>query len=522
MRTFLSPKSVYPWTREVDFFFRGYFIAEGHCLRGSEAIAYLKTRFSNEDMAEVLRSLNGVFSMIWEREGDVFFAVDRLRGLPLFYAIVSGELWIGDDAAALAEQLPQRTLDEVSAEEYLSSEIFVSGFHTLLEEMQQVQASEFCIFSFRTADVHTSGYFRMVHEDFLPENEPEVLCREFYNAYERTGKNLVKALRGRTAVIPLSGGADSRMIATLLKREGYSKVICYTYGRKGNAESEISRKIAESLGYPWYMVPYTKEMWRALRSDSEWAAYEKFAFAAVSTPHLQDYLAVKYLKEHHILPEDSVFVPGHSGDLLAGSHITSEFLAENLSKEAFLQTIIEKFYVLTPSAALMQRIEGRFPEISPQDMEGRASQSEWFNTQERQGKYIVNSVRIYEFFGYEWLIPLWDNEQFDFWRRVPLSWRYHRKLYFYAVQDRLPSTNDVTAAKSLAARVRSIPGVRTVARRTVRFFRYWNSPLEISHLFSAKEYFHEVFFGSSTFSSQTIASKKLLEWMRMELNSRKG
>lgn len=521
MKTFFSPKA-YSWTQDGGFFFRGYFIAEDHCLRGAEAIAYLKKSFSEQTSAAVLRSLNGCFSLIWERESDILFAVDRLRSLPLFYSVVDGALWIGDDAASLADALPQWTIDEVSAEEFISTEIFVSGANTLLKELRQVQASEYCLFQLNGAQLSTQSYFHAEHGNFFDDTDMDNLRPEFMAAYTKTGKSLVKALNGRTAVLPLSGGADSRMIATLLKREGYSKVICYTYGRKGNAESEISRKIAESLGYPWYMVPYTKEMWRALRSDSEWAAYEKFAFAAVSTPHLQDYLAVKYLKEHHILPEDSVFVPGHSGDLLAGSHITSEFLAEHLSKEAFLQTIIEKFYVLTPSAALMQRIEGRFPEISPQDMEGRASQSEWFNTQERQGKYIVNSVRIYEFFGYEWLIPLWDNEQFDFWRRVPLSWRYHRKLYFYAVQDRLPSTNDVTAAKSLAARVRSIPGVRTVARRTVRFFRYWNSPLEISHLFSAKEYFHEVFFGSSTFSSQTIASKKLLEWMRMELNSRKG
>ena len=37
---------------------------------------------------------------------------------------------------------------------------------------------------------------------------------------------------------------------------------------------------------------------------------------------MQEYFAVKYLKESHIIPDDSVFIPGFSGDVLAGSHLS--------------------------------------------------------------------------------------------------------------------------------------------------------------------------------------------------------
>ena len=50
-------------------------------------------------------------------------------------------------------------------------------------------------------------------------------------------------------------------------------------------------------------------------------------------------------------------------------------------------------------------------------------QSNIFNGYERQAKFIVNSVRVYEFFGYAWRIPLWDRELIDFFLKVPLKYR---------------------------------------------------------------------------------------------------
>jgi asparagine synthetase B (glutamine-hydrolysing) len=54
---------------------------------------------------------------------------------------------------------------------------------------------------------------------------------------------------------------------------------------------------------------------------------------------------------------------------------------------------------------------------------------EAWNIINRQAKFIVNSVRTYEFLGYEWRIPLWDNELTDFWLRQSLSNRINSKLY---------------------------------------------------------------------------------------------
>ncbi|WP_269848621.1 asparagine synthase-related protein [Methanosarcina horonobensis] len=62
---------------------------------------------------------------------------------------------------------------------------------------------------------------------------------------------------------------------------------------------------------------------------------------------------------------------------------------------------------------------------------------EYFDSNERQAKFIINSVRVYEFFGYEWRIPLWDAELMEFFLRVPIEHRINRNLY-KKIRQRLP------------------------------------------------------------------------------------
>ena len=145
-------------------------------------------------------------------------------------------------------------------------------------------------------------------------------------------------------------------------------------------------------------------------------------------------------------------------------------------------------------------------------METMAAQSEWFNVQERQAKFIVNAVRVYEFFGYEWLIPLWDNALFEFWRHVPLSLRYQRRLYFMAVNDQaIPSTNDRTGFRRFTDGIRRIPGVRTLARRGTRVIRYWNSQHHMEALFPVGPYLKGCLTGDSMFDINHLLCQQQID-----------
>ena len=52
-------------------------------------------------------------------------------------------------------------------------------------------------------------------------------------------------------------------------------------------------------------------------------------------------------------------------------------------------------------------------------------------------KFIVNSVRVYEHFKGDWMLPLWDRELIDFWYKVPYELRYHQRLYNAVLFDEI-------------------------------------------------------------------------------------
>ena len=49
--------------------------------------------------------------------------------------------------------------------------------------------------------------------------------------------------------------------------------------------------------------------------------------------------------------------------------------------------------------------------------------------EDRQTKYVINGQKVYEFFGYEWRLPLWDKEYIDFWEKTDVSYKIKQNLY---------------------------------------------------------------------------------------------
>jgi asparagine synthase (glutamine-hydrolysing) len=60
-----------------------------------------------------------------------------------------------------------------------------------------------------------------------------------------------------------------------------------------------------------------------------------------------------------------------------------------------------------------------------------AATSAWerWEWQERQAKFMCNSVRVYEFWGYDWRLPFWDVEAIEFWQRMPIEQRTRARFH---------------------------------------------------------------------------------------------
>ncbi len=396
-----------------------------------------------KELGEFFEGLNGEFAIVAETNSRIFCAVDKLRRIPLFYITTKDNFVISDDAYYLKDKINSR-LNEKNAAEFMVAG-YVTGDETLFDGIKQIRSGEFLTYQKKDNFLKTSCYFRFSHGNYyeLPEGQLlEMLDQVFVHTFSRLIESTVN--QGKKLIVPLSGGLDSRIIVAMLKRLGVNDVTCVSYGRKGNRESIISKQVAEALGYDWLFVEYTAQKWHECYNSKEADCYRTFAGNLSSLPHMQDFLTVKTLKSQGKIPDNSVFVPGHTADMLAGSHIPSYYL-DNSAKydsDTFSVDSLKLHYNLWKwpyelEHTFKEKLNKSISGLEINDNKTCASVIELFDFNERQSKFIVNSVRVYEFFGYEWRTPFWDMELIEFYLKVSLEYRINQTLYIKYARDRL-------------------------------------------------------------------------------------
>jgi asparagine synthase (glutamine-hydrolysing) len=235
-----------------------------------------------------------------------------------------------------------------------------------------------------------------------------------FNKIDETFNKIFLSLRSiakdRRILIPLSGGYDSRLIACQLKKHHFKNILAFTYGSSDkSSEAIISKKIADNLNIPWVFIKYDNKSWDK-QSDYEFSKYLNSTFDFSSLPHYQDFLAIYFAKQRGILKDDDILMPGHSGDMLAGSH--------------FLKIDDGRFYELSDVAKMLEQDIFNFKKNklhrvirSHLFLNSGKKNDTGINCQVnamkldfelRQSKYIINSVRVYEYFDIDWWLPLWD------------------------------------------------------------------------------------------------------------------
>lgn len=405
-----------------------------------------------KEIKKIVEELNGSFAVVISSKYWLFAAVDRVRSIPLFYGQRNNKLFISDDAGWIKKQADSPKMDEIASTEFVLTG-YVTGQDTLFQDVKQIQAGE-CIWFKKNINSYkfdTHRYFRFLHENYfeLPEEEISHLFNEvLIDIFER----LIVSTQGKPILVPLSGGFDSRLIVSMLKMLGKNDVICFSYGTSKNWEAEISKKIANKLGYKWEFVPYNINTWEEYYKNIMRKKYFDFANGLTSVPISTNWPAVKKLKELGRIPDDAVFIPGHTGDFISGKHIPQEFLTmKRVGEDQVVKSILERHYILwdcsklheESSSNLSSRVLSRIAGLHTGSVAEAVDAYEYWVWQERQAKFIVNSVRVYEFWGYEWRMPLWDNDMINFWKRVGLQQRAGQKLYIDYLNRKLFAAFDI-------------------------------------------------------------------------------
>ena len=434
-------------TRKYKIFVKGFGFKDGKYFKDEKIGNLFKplaekssNKYLFENFIEIVKAMNGNFAIVIEGNNWLFASVDRVRSFPLFYGKKKHKFFISDDAYWVREQVGDNQIDKLASIEFLLTG-YVTGSDTLFPNVKQLQAGE-SLFVKKIQDedfkFNTIRYYRYIYDNLFKESQ-ETLLRYFDQILIDVFQRLIQSTHGYDLVVPLSGGLDSRLVVMMLKRLGCKNIRCFSYGYLGNWESKISKQVANKLGYKWFFVPYSRKSWYYWFHSKELREYYRYANNLSSLAHLQDWSAVWELKKRKLISENSIFVPGHTGDFISGRHIPLNFFhLKEINKNTLVQAIWKKHYSLWKWSSFRNRLEPilynrvlsrigyDLPYRTPEEV---ASAYECWEWQERQSKFICNSVRVYEFFGYKWRIPLWDLKIMNFWKRVPLCYKKDQNLY---------------------------------------------------------------------------------------------
>lgn len=437
LSVFLSQNKGFRWyaNNKKTMFVKGaIFDGAGNFYEKESLLSFFSR--NKDDITDKVKNLNGVFSVVYFDENRLILINDRLRSFPLFYQVdlVSNILSIRD-AIPLDSQ---EVIDCDSAEyyEFLKSG-FCIGSSTLIEKYKQAIAGEMITFNLKDKGIPTVvKYFK---------HQRKVVVRKRRDSYEELAKitndfirRLIESCRGRAILLPLSGGYDSRYLLAALHEAGCTNVICYTYGNDSSFEVKVAKKVAEKLGYKLYVVEYTEEKWSNLIDSPKFNKFVDFSFNYSSLTHIQDFIALDELHATGVINEKSIIVPGFCGDLLGGSYVPIEIqekgenwlfgqeISKYIVESQFKNTIINKKDSFDKIKSKVDSFVGHSGVVNIEDF---ISLNEQFFTEHKVSKFIMNSCRVYEFFGHEWRVPLWDNALTDFWYTVPYTERINGALY---------------------------------------------------------------------------------------------
>ena len=421
--------------KNTTIWIKGYFYS--HTI---DKIVNICKNIKKDEISSFIESIDGHFAIVVHKDDFTFIAVDKIRSTPLFFTKIKDNFFIDSDPKNLVNLNSFDKIIEENARLEIAMSGFVIGNKTIYNNLHSLKAGEIVIFQGNSYEyLQYYKYFGEIinksFEDYLKELS-EVTLNIF--------RKMLNKIGDRQIIIPLSAGNDSRLVASILKHLGAKNVKCYSYGTPANFEVKIAKIISQKLDYEWKFIPLTHKSEKFFYASKDYKKYLDYSETYCSVPYIQSLSTVKYLKNINWINDDAIFINGFSGDFISGGHINLNILdaskLENIEfrKENILSQLIEKHfslwgYLKTDLNKINLKVN-LWNEIVEgcSDIQKNSNDHllyEYSEFIDRQSKYVISGQRIYEYYGYNWRLPLWNDEYLLFWQKVPLNYKLKQKLY---------------------------------------------------------------------------------------------
>ncbi|EPD33994.1 hypothetical protein HMPREF9306_00027 [Propionimicrobium lymphophilum ACS-093-V-SCH5] len=370
----------------------------------------------------------GHWSAVVENAGGVFGITDNLRSFPILYS-QSEDPMVSSTPTPLLAALDEPRRDLIAAWEFLYGG-YLLGSQTLISGISSVEAG--AITDLQTGKIVDTYRQPTSYEE--ADADPLEYMRHFYEVVIKAFEPLASS--GRQLLVPLSGGADSRLIMLVLKEAGAKNVLAFTYGTPGSPEVKISRQVAESAGYRWKGIELNREKVHQRWVNPKNGDFLRATWSGEALPHIQDWYALQVLKQDPEVHEDAVVLPGHTivgnehGDeLLSLGPVSAGDAADLITAHHFNLRGASKASELPDSLQL--KIREFLDEKWIPDEAGHNSKAlVELNLATRQARYINNSMRGYEYFGFDWALPMLTADPWETWLSGPRRIHTEDRRYY--------------------------------------------------------------------------------------------
>jgi asparagine synthase (glutamine-hydrolysing) len=467
--------SKYKWFIRNNIWVTGHIRVHQSYLIKDELSDYFTGINSPEEFRQKLITANGQFSVIIETSGEIWAATDRLRNYPLFYFFNEGEFIICDDCYRLAGMNHDNKFDPIAVESFMQTGHTINNL-TLLNGIYQIEAGQYII----SGKVIKADFYDNPLSVTISDNDFDVEAKELYQLLNDVFHDHLEALKNRFIAIPLSGGYDSRLIAAMCARYHPENLICYTYGIENNSDSALAKEVSARLGFKLVNIVYNDNLIKDYMKDNFFRNYFPYAAGLSGMFFMQEYFAVKYLKEKELIPDDTVFIPGFSGDVLAGSHLHSG-MERRYDNDQIAKILFDNYFTMVRSGKKKNEILKILSERIPAGNFETWRIIETWDTKERQAKFIVNSAKVFEFFGYEYVIPFYDNLLLGFFSALPFEHKLNKRLYDYVLRNKIFFELNL----NLHNEINPAPGVKAYQRLKEKIKKLL--PAGIKNMFVQKE-----------------------------------
>ncbi len=436
---------------------------EGACFfKGPEEFARkmfdLVLDSAHEDIcSQITNFLNELYNFsagFIETENFIVAWVDHIRSWPLYYSTEENSFFLSNNARMVKERLTNFSVDPVSCIEFAMSG-YVAGNNTLYDQIKCMQPGEFLIWDKKNKQLRTERLFRYIPDmtqDINPDSWDQNL-KKLGEIIDALTKKIISRADGRPIWVPLSGGLDSRLILCKLHEHGYKNISTFTYGPYFNFEAKIAKKVAKNLGVAWHFVSPSMSSIRRYFKDEERKNFWESTDGLKAISSMREFSALMCLREKKKLPNHAILINGQSGDYITGNHISPKWFENiELNMDVFYDVIFKKHYALWGSLNTednFQQLKKRIDKLISGIPDLVDSPSKWATMEEvweydaRQICLVANGQRSYDFFEYDWEMPLWERELVEFCEKLPFQQKRDQRLYKdylrqYNYQDLFP------------------------------------------------------------------------------------